>query len=57
MVFSLARKDSNSASLFVAEKPNLKDFSRVILSGKIITIPIPKPFWVVALSTNNYQDS
>ena len=39
----------------MAEKPSLKDFSRVTHSGEIITIPIPKPFWLAALSMNDSQ--
>ena len=40
-----------SVSLFVVEKPNLKDFSIVILSGDIRTSPTPDPLWLVAPST------
>ena len=44
-------KISYSASLFVAEKSNLKDFSMMTFSGDISTSPIPEPFWFNALST------
>ena len=37
-------KASYSASLFVAEKSNLKDFSIMTFSGDINTSPIPEPF-------------
>ena len=40
----LANKASYSTSLFVAKNSNLKNFSIVILSGDIKTIPTPNPF-------------
>ena len=39
-------KASYSPSLFMAENPNLKDFSTVIFSGDIKTIPTLDPFWL-----------
>ena len=42
---------SYSASLFVAEKFNLKDFSTMTFLGDINTSLIPKPFWFDAPST------
>ena len=48
-----ASKASYSASLFVAEKPSLRDFSKVIPFGEIIMIPLPNPFWLAAPSTNS----
>ena len=47
---------SYSASLFMAEKPNLKDFSIVILSGDIRTSPTLDPLWFTAPSTYTFQD-
>ena len=44
-------KTSYSASLFVAEKSNLKDFSMMTFSGDISTSLIPEPFWFDASST------
>ena len=42
---------SYSVLLFVAEKPNLKDFSIVIFSGDTKTSPTPDPLWFATLST------
>ena len=41
----LANKPSYSASLFVAKKPNLKDFLIVIISRDIRTSPTPNHLW------------
>ena len=49
-------KVSYSASLFVIEKPNLKDFSIMILFRDIITNPTLDPLWLDAPSTYNFQD-
>ena len=46
---------TSRASLFVAEKPNLKDFSIVILSRDIRTSPTPDPLWFAAPSTYTFQ--
>ena len=43
------------ASLFVAEKSNLKDFSTMTFSGDIRTSSIPEPFWFDAPSTYTSQ--
>ena len=48
-------KASYSASLFVVEKPNLKDFSMVIFSGDTRTSPTPDPRWFAAPSTYTFQ--
>ena len=48
-------KASYSASLFVAEKLNLKDFSMVIFSGDTRTSPILDPRWLAAPSTYTSQ--
>ena len=45
-----------SASLFVAKKPSLSDFSMVICSGEIRSSPIPKPLWFAAPSTYTFQN-
>ena len=49
-------KASYSVSLFVAENPNLKDFSMVIFSGDTRTSPTPAPNWFTAPSTYTFQD-
>ena len=49
-------KASYSASLFVVENPNLKDFSMVIFSGDTKTSPTPAPRWFAALSTYTFYD-
>ena len=51
----LTYKVSYSALLFVAEKPKLKDFSIVILSGDTTTSPTTDPFWLTTPSTYNFQ--
>ena len=43
-------KTSYSTSLFVAEKPNLKDFSIVIFLGDINTSPTSDPLWFIVPS-------
>ena len=43
-VIILSSRASYSASLFVAGKPNLKDFSMVIFSKDTRSIPTPDPF-------------
>ena len=43
------------ASLFVAEKFNLKAFSMVILSGDTRTSPTPDPRWLATLSTRSEE--
>ena len=48
-------KASYSASLFVAEKSNLRDFSIMAFSGDISTSQILEPFWFDALSTYTSQ--
>ena len=48
-------KVSYLASLFVAEKPNLKHFLIVILSGDTITSPTLNPLWFATPSTYNFQ--
>ena len=45
---------SYSTSLFVAEKPNLNDFSMVIFSGETRTSPTPNPLWFVMPSTYTF---
>ena len=45
MAINPAWKASYLASLFMAKKLSLKDFSKVIPSGEIITIPTFEPFW------------
>ena len=42
-------------SLFVAEKPSLKDFSMMILLRDIVTSPTPDLLWFVAPSTYTFQ--
>jgi len=42
--------------LFVAEKPNLKEFSMMILLGDTTTSPTPDPLWFAAPSTYTFQD-
>ena len=37
-----------SASLLVAEKDSLKDYSKTIPSGEMMTTPTPEPRWLVA---------
>ena len=49
-------KASYSASLFVAEKPNLNDFSMVSFLGEIRTSPTPEPLWFAAPSTYTFQN-
>ena len=49
-----ANKASYSASLFMAKKPNLKDFSIVILSRDIRTSPTPDPLWFTTPSTYTF---
>ena len=49
-------KASYSASLFVAEKPSLCEFSMVIYSGETRTSPTPKPLWFVDLSTDTFHN-
>ena len=48
-------KVSYSASLLVAEKPSLNDFSKMSFSGEIKTSPTPDPFWFVAPSTYTFH--
>ena len=48
-------KASYSDSLFVAEKPNLNDFSMVSFSGETSTSPTPDPFWFTAPLTYTFQ--
>ena len=50
------RRASYSTSLFVAEKPNLKDFSIVTFLGDIRTSPSPELFWFAAPSTCIFQE-
>ena len=45
-----------SASLFVAEKINLKDFLIIIFSGDTTTSPIPDLLWLAPPSTYTLQD-
>ena len=47
---------TSKASLFVAEKLNLKDFLIVILLGDIKTSPTLDPLWFAAPSTYTFQD-
>ena len=47
-------KASYSASLFVAEKPNLNDFSMVSFLGEIRTSPTPEPLWFALPSTYTF---
>ena len=47
-------KVSNFASLFVAKKPNLKDFSMVIFSKDTKTSPTPDPRWFATPSTYTF---
>ena len=49
-----SNKASYSASLFVAEKPNLKDFLMVSFSGETKTNPTSDPLWFVAPSIYNF---
>ena len=49
-------KVSYSASLFVAKKSNLKDFSIMIFFGDIRTSPTPNPLWFITPSTYTFQD-
>ena len=46
---------SYSASLFVAEKPSLNDFSTMSFSGEIKTNPTPNPFWFGAPFTYTFH--
>ena len=48
-------KDSYSASLFMAKKPNLNDFSMVSFSGETSTSPTPDPLWFTTPSTYTFQ--
>jgi len=41
---------SYSASLLVAKKDNLRDFSRTILFGEMMTTPTPEPHWLAVPS-------
>ena len=52
----LTNRVSYSASLFVAEKTNRKDFSIVIFFGDIRTSLTPDPLWFIAPSTYTFQD-
>ena len=45
-----------SASLFVAEKPSLREFSMVIYSGETRTSPTLEPLWFAALSTDTFHN-
>ena len=49
-------KASYSASLFVAEKSNLSDFSMVSFSGEIRTSPTLEPLWFAAPSMYTFQN-
>ena len=40
----------------VAEKASLNDFFMVMLSGDMMKIPTPDPFWLATPSIYNYQD-
>ena len=51
-----SNKTSYSASLFVAEKPSLSDFSIVICSGETKTSPTTEPLWFAAPSTYTFQN-
>ena len=51
----LINRASYSASLFVAKKPNLKDFSMVILLGDIKTSPTTDPYWFATPSIYTFQ--
>ena len=50
-----SNKASYSASLFVAENPNLSDFSMVSFSGETKTNPTPEPLWFATPSTYTFQ--
>ena len=43
-IIIMSSKTSYSASLFVAGKPNLKDFSMTTFSGDVSANPTPEPF-------------
>ena len=47
---------SYSSSLFMVEKPNLKDFSIMILSGEITTYSTLDPLWFATPSMYTLQD-
>ena len=49
-------KVSYSASLFVAEKPSLSEFSMMICYEKTRTSPTPEPLWFAAPSTYTFQN-
>ena len=49
-----SNKASYSASLFVAKKPNLNDFSMVSFLGEIRTSPTLDPLWFTALLTYTF---
>ena len=46
---------SHSASLFVAEKPSLNNFSMMSFLGEIKTSPTLDPFWFAAPSTYTFH--
>ena len=47
---------TSRTSLFVAEKPNLRDFLIVIISRDIRTSPTPNLLWFTTPSTYTFQD-
>ena len=53
---NLAHRASYSASLLVAEKVSLNDFSMVMLLGDMMTILTLNPFWLATPSIYNSQD-
>ena len=50
-----SNKASYLTSLFMAEKPNLNDFSMLSFSSETRTSPISNPLWFAAPSTYTFQ--